>query len=411
MRKLMCIFILFCATSTLAQCQQESDSGRVIIHITLDQALKGTDNQVYLEAIVGNEVYLLDSCLIEDGATKFTLNAPFPFKEVTYCKLIWLRFAELSIILELRSGEEVFVNVGQSGVEFPKVTGSPASEAYYKWRNIGWQQQQKLQAQIDSLRAMHLPNDEYQNATDSLDLAFKQIKIETYKALIPEQSIIESSLIYIENLENLGVPQTEIDPLIELILKKFPNDKYVKAYPNKPAPTPPPTQRSKDAMARIGQILSRDTDTKRTVPHKKFEIGDILDNIALKGLDADTISLADIEADYILVDFWAGWCVPCRKEIPYLKRALEKYKDNLVIAAISLDNTEQQWKQAIEKDEVQMFTHLYLGNRGDFLDSFGIRGIPANFLIDKAHKIVGINLRGDDLANKMAELTSNVTHR
>ncbi len=109
---------------------------------------------------------------------------------------------------------------------------------------------------------------------------------------------------------------------------------------------------------------------------------------------------------FVLFDFWASWCAPCRAENPNLVKAYSKYKDKgLKIVSISLDNNAERWKNAYTKDHLG-WLQLIDKNAwaGDGVVKFGIRLIPANFLISPDGKIIAHNLKGDNLELFLNEL-------
>jgi len=109
---------------------------------------------------------------------------------------------------------------------------------------------------------------------------------------------------------------------------------------------------------------------------------------------------------YILVDFWAAWCVPCRNENPNVVAAYQKYKDNgFTVFGVSLDHNKEAWIEAIEKDELTWphVSDLKYWN-SDAAELYGVRAIPANFLLDAEGTIVAKNLRDEDLHAKLKEL-------
>ncbi len=136
-------------------------------------------------------------------------------------------------------------------------------------------------------------------------------------------------------------------------------------------------------------------------------IGNIAPDLSMKGTDREkTHTLSDLRGNVVLVDFWASWCGPCRRENPNLVRAYEKYKDaefkdaeGFKIYSVSLDKNQKAWKKAIEKDELDWEHHVsdlnFWNSRA--VKKYNIKGIPYNFLLDKNGKIVAKNLRGRKL--------------
>nr|WP_121272719.1 TlpA disulfide reductase family protein [Pedobacter schmidteae] len=120
------------------------------------------------------------------------------------------------------------------------------------------------------------------------------------------------------------------------------------------------------------------------------------------------VSLASFKGKYVLIDFWASWCGPCRAENPNVVNAFNQYKDkNFTVLGISLDNPGKKdaWLAAIEKDQLN-WTQLsdLNGWNNAVAKQYGIRSIPQNFLVDPSGKIIGKNLRGEVLHQKLKEV-------
>ncbi|MDB5000436.1 MAG: hypothetical protein JWR76_1513 [Mucilaginibacter sp.] len=120
------------------------------------------------------------------------------------------------------------------------------------------------------------------------------------------------------------------------------------------------------------------------------------------------VRLSSFKGKYVLIDFWASWCGPCRQENPNVVRTYNKYKNkNFTILGVSLDREsgKSAWLAAIKNDGLtwtQVSDLKYWNNLAAAV--YGVRSIPQNFLIDPTGKIVAKDLRGDDLDNKLAEL-------
>lgn len=120
------------------------------------------------------------------------------------------------------------------------------------------------------------------------------------------------------------------------------------------------------------------------------------------------VSLASFRGKYVLLDFWASWCGPCRQENPNLVSAFDKYKDkNFTILGVSLDRTNgrESWLKAIKDDKLawtQVSDLQFWDN--EVARQYGIRSIPQSYLIDPEGRIIAANLRGEALHEKLAEL-------
>lgn len=148
--------------------------------------------------------------------------------------------------------------------------------------------------------------------------------------------------------------------------------------------------------------------------NKKKSVPAIIGNIApdFSGLtpEGKTLSLNDVKSKVTIIDFWASWCKPCRRENPNVVKLYEKYHDKgLEIIGVSLDNNGQKkrWVKAIEQDGL---TWPQISNLKGWKEpvavQYGVRSIPATFILDKTGKIVATRLRGKALEDKVEELLS-----
>jgi len=140
---------------------------------------------------------------------------------------------------------------------------------------------------------------------------------------------------------------------------------------------------------------------------EKTKMGKIAVDFTQIDTAGKAVKLSDYRGQYVLVDFWASWCKPCRAENPNLLKAYNKYKSkNFTILGISLDDEKgrKAWLGAVKYDGLPWTQVSELKGRNKAADLYGVSAIPANFLIDPSGKIIAKNLRGEDLDKKLGEL-------
>ncbi|SMO56434.1 TlpA disulfide reductase family protein [Solitalea koreensis] len=164
-------------------------------------------------------------------------------------------------------------------------------------------------------------------------------------------------------------------------------DRLIKKYPNLP-----------QAQKKKEEILALLKQTDKIANGKKAP------DFAYPDLQGKKWGPKDFKGKYLIVDFWASWCGPCRQEIPHLKEVYKKYKDKgLDILAVSVDAIPEKWKKAMEEEKMA-WPQINAQESKPVMESYLFSGIPYLVLIDKEGRIIEKNLRGESLDKKLKEL-------
>ncbi|MCA5004176.1 TlpA disulfide reductase family protein [Sphingobacterium bovistauri] len=336
--------------------------------------------KVYLQYVDGT-ARKLDSAVVNNG--QFTLSGTVSSPVEAYVILS----PEGKTMRELKSPDfgQVYlskgvINLAGESLKAAKLSGNSVNEEFVKYKALS----------KDTEAAIEAINQEFYNSTDEQkkDEAFvnglraKMMPLfEKMEGIDKDYLKSSTSIIALNLIEQKLGAENVIE--YEGYLKKFPV-----ALQN--------SVKGKAIIEKINNLRS-------------VAIGAVAPDFTLPTPDGKDVSLSSLKGQYVLLDFWASWCGPCRQENPHVVAAYNKYKDKgFTILGVSLDNPGKKdaWVKAIEDDQLGQWTNVsdLKGWQSEVVKLYSVRGIPQNFLLDKDGKIVASNLRGEALEAKLAEL-------
>jgi peroxiredoxin len=381
----------FAGMLLMASCQS-GKKGAFTVNGTFENAdklaaIEGPITKVFLLQIsfANRPPVLIDSARIPAGKGKFTLTAKSRSQGI-YEVVFGNNMVDVPLINDV---PEVMINVDLGKKDdFYEVRGSEASTQLREL--ISGFAKKNGEAQIramtaDSLRRINAPDSVLQAATTMGDLAIQDL--DTYLRQFingnPNPTVAAVALTLGSHSFSKGDFETALNDL----LKKYPNNNVIREL----------KQGYDQEEAQLAQQQGQETQW----------VGKQVPDFSLPDANGRPISLASYRGKYVLVDFWASWCGPCRAENPNVVKVHNEFRDkkNFAILGVSLDKDKAEWQKAIQQDglEWKQISDLKYWN-SKAVSTFQFEGIPFNLLIDPQGKVIATGLRGPDLENKLKEV-------
>ncbi|WP_435139050.1 redoxin domain-containing protein [Formosa sp. A9] len=355
-------------------CAKEKDS--FTLSASLNEATNG--KTVRLFRMDGQNSVLLDSSKVTNG--KATLQGAVTSPDLYFLSVDQVR-GNIPVIIE---NEDMTVDINTDSIMNTRIKGSPENKVFSTYQDYIMGMQKRNQELSMEFRTAQQQNDttaianiqaEYEEmvkANQEHDLDFMKLN----------NDAVVSALILERDLTNDKVPYEQKKAIYDNFTERLKNTRAGKS---------------------VGESLKAIEATA---------VGSVVENFSAPNPEGKTISLYDVKGKVTIIDFWAAWCGPCRRENPNLVKLYKQYHDKgLEILGVSLDGTPRQqdakaeWIKAITKDSL---TWNHMSNLAYFNDpiakKFNIRSIPATYILNAEGKIVAKGLRGQALEDKIAEL-------
>ena len=357
----------------------------------LDNPGQGT--YVYLDRLGGMNLQPYDSVLIDETGV-------FEFEgEIENPEFFLIRISESNFLTTLlEPGEKLKLTANADSLGFTaEVTGSPGTAKMLEYDLRLQQAMQELQ-ELGQIYEENIDSPNLEEVINDLDARAQEIlnNMNEYTRNFIDDNI--GSMVSLIALYKQITPQVYILNIEkDLDYYKRVDSSLYALYPESEPVKTLHTQ-METLMANMDAEAAKSASTG---------IGAVAPEIALPNPEGDTIRLSSTRGEYVLLDFWAAWCAPCRTENPKLVEAYEKYSDEgFEIYQVSLDQTREAWLDGISEDKIGDWIHVsdlkYWSSA--VVPLYGINSIPANYLLDADGRIIATNLRGEALTQKLAEI-------
>ncbi len=384
--------ILFSCNNSANEEQKAEEKQNDLLEIS--GSIAGSEgDMLYFEKLSPAKLMKLDSVTLSaDGSFSFT-------DKPANANLYRIRIENDGVFIIGSPGETIKISADERPITTNyTVSGSPDSKLAMEMNKHLMQTANKLQELGDEYRAaQNKSKAEQQQILNRLNKEAEEL-ISAEKEFLTQmiKDNEESLFIYLALFQQLG--QTTIFSYPEdKEMFKFVADKLEEYNPESPY-----TKSLKSDITKMDKQANQQQG-----PGAGFDVGDTPPDIQMQTPEGETKSLYDLRGNYVLLDFWAGWCRPCRMENPNLVKTYNEYKsDNFTIFQVSLDRDRKTWLGAIEKDKLSQWTQVsdlqYWNSAA--AQKYGVRSIPASFLLNPEGEIIAKNLRGEALGAKLKEI-------
>ncbi|MGF6845753.1 peroxiredoxin [Chitinophaga sp. W3I9] len=375
------------AAAFLAGCAGQTEKGEFKIDGHLNNLPLGP---VLLEELTLDNVKVVDSTNVKDASGKFTLKGM-----VAEQGLYRVRFENGKFILLALDAGDMKIDGDIDKLEDVKISGSEPTAELQQFMSDISKQSIALTEEMRSLDSLHtiLPDSAFQPKVAAFQK--KEKEFENGFFLMADKTKNPATAVFAISQVRSGEEIVAHKQVITNLATRFPKNTLVKSMTDKILEL----EKNQGAGAAGGDAAGGEEPSA-------VKVGQVAPDFTLPDPSGKMISLSSFRGKYVLVDFWASWCGPCRQENPNVVKAYQQYKGkNFTILGVSLDKTKDKWQEAIKADGLA-WNHV---SDLKFWDSavvplYGLNAIPTNFLLDPQGKVIASNLRGPALEAKLQEV-------
>ena len=348
-------------------------------------SVKGKIESMPEQKFVLQELAVNENIIVDSGKTsptgEFEIKATNK-EEKLYC----IKFEKgQNVLLALQSGDDANIVGNWNSLEDYTVSGSKSSSTLKGFLNNLKQNItdiNTLQFILDSLKGKPEKDSLFKSA--ETDLRNVNTNFMTYIKKFADTTQSVASALFAVNMINVAYEKPYVTTFYQTIIKRFPKSTFAKLFADRFLGNTKPATSSTEKP----NTGSPAADFSGTSPEGK------------------KITLSDFKGNYVLVDFWASWCGPCRKENPNVVEAYNQFKNKkFVIIGVSLDSSKDKCVEAIANDNLTWNHISELKGWGcSIARDYKVESIPQNFLIDPQGNIIAQNLKGENLINKLTEI-------
>lgn len=398
---LLALLAVICSCSLHSQMPKGKN---IAINIKLDSTISNHEQWVYLHRYDDNEFLIEDSTFIKKGQKEITLYGYTP-EEHSFSILFAKKGPiEIYLILAPNSYVETEVSATDGMSPLKKVKGSYANNERIEKVKNSFTINEKKREYYAELSIPTLSDKEKEEIVKQIEQADVQLDSINMHLLKNSQSPnnVWGALHYFSE----KVKRDSLTILVKQALKRFPNNKHIKGFIYKPKNGfPPETETSKQRSERISQIIDARMNENIKLKEKKGETTTNVNSLTFLSDKGEEVAISKLTGEYILIDFWASWCIPCLEGMPYIKQAEKMCNGKLKVCLISMDKDHKTWKECIVRWKVENFINLTaINSKGEQIEGVNIKAIPYNYLLNKDHEIVATNIHQKELLEKLNEL-------